>query len=200
MKAVFQVNLGRLPEMNSLSNMPIKEEGVPVGDTGYVWDVYEDSLRMSTYLLAFVVSDFVFRTGAPQPNGVEFRIWSREGAANQTVWASEIGPLVLAYYEEYFNTTFPLPKQDMIAVPDFSAGAMENWGLITYREVALLYQEAKVSTVQKQRICTVIAHELAHQWFGNLVTMQWWDDLWLNEGFANWMQTFCSDIIHPEWN
>ena len=74
---------------------------------------------MSTYLLAFVVSDFVFRKGAPQPNGVEFRIWSREGAANQTVWASEIGPLVLAYYEEYFNTTFPLPKQDMIAIPDF---------------------------------------------------------------------------------
>eukprot|EP00913_Durusdinium_trenchii_P028789 g26996.t1 len=88
----------------------------------------------------------------------------------------------------------------MIAIPDFSAGAMENWGLVTYREVALLCEEQTVSATQKQRICTVIAHELAHQWFGNLVTMEWWDDLWLNEGFANWMQTFCSDRLYPDWH
>ena len=140
MKAVFQVNLGRVPDMSSICNMPIREEGVAIGDTGYVWDIYEDSLQMSTYLLAFVVSDFVYRTSEPQENGVEFRIWSREGAEAQTAWASEIGPVILAYYETYFDTPFPLPKQDMIAIPDFSAGAMENWGLITYRETALLYQ------------------------------------------------------------
>ena len=143
MKAVFQVNLGRVPAMSSICNMPIKEEGVAIGDTGYVWDIYEDSLQMSTYLLAFVVSDFVYRTSEPQENGVEFRIWSREGAEAQTAWASEIGPVILAYYETYFDTPFPLPKQDMIAIPDFSAGAMENWGLITYRETALLYQVRK---------------------------------------------------------
>lgn len=90
--------------------------------------------------------------------------------------------------------------KDMIAIPDFAAGAMENWGLVTYREVALLCEEATVSATQKQRICGVIAHELAHQWFGNLVTMEWWDDLWLNEGFANWMQTFSSDRLFPEWH
>ena len=124
----------------SLSNMPVKEAGVAIGDTGYVWDVYEDSVKMSTYLLAFVVSDFGQRTSEPLPNGVEFRIWSREEVLSQTAWASEIGPQVLAYYEEYFNIAFPLPKMDMIAIPNFISGAMENWGLITYRESRLLYQ------------------------------------------------------------
>ena len=140
MKAVFQVNLGRVEGMRSLSNMPVRDVGVAVGDTGYVWDVYEDSVKMSTYLLAFVVSDFDHRTSEPLPNGVQFRIWSREDALSQTAWASEIGPQVLAYYEEYFNIPFPLPKMDMIAIPNFISGAMENWGLITYRESRLLYQ------------------------------------------------------------
>ena len=106
----------------SLSNMPIKEAGVPIGDTGYVWDVYEDSVKMSTYLLAFVVSDFDHRTSDPLPNGVEFSIWSREEALSQTEWASKIGPEVLAYYEQYFNISFPLPKMDMIAIPNFISG------------------------------------------------------------------------------
>ena len=147
MKAVFQVNLGRVEGMTSLSNMPIKEVGVPIGDTGYVWDVYEDSVKMSTYLLAFVVSDFDQRTSDPLPNGVEFRIWSRDNALSQTAWASEIGPRVLAYYEEYFSIPFPLPKMDMIAIPNFISGAMENWGLITYRESRLLYQARQGPTV-----------------------------------------------------
>ena len=119
---MFQVDRGRTPDMSSISNMPISQEAVPIGDTGYVWDVYEDSLRMSTYLLAFIVSDFSYRVSAPTPNNVQFRIWSRAAATNQTVWAAEIGPQILSYYEEYFDTPFPLPKQDMIAIPDFSAG------------------------------------------------------------------------------
>jgi len=198
MKAVFQINLGRLPEMSSISNMPIADEGVPIGETGYVWDVYQDSLKMSTYLLAFIVSDFVYRTSEPQPNGVEFRIWSREAAKDQTVWASEIGPTILAYYETYFNTSFPLPKQDMIAIPDFSAGAMENWGLITYREVALLYEPGKSSLSDKEYVAIVVAHELAHQWFGDLVTMEWWTDLWLNEGFASYTEYIGAFYVSPE--
>ena len=113
--------------------MPIKEAGVPIGDTGYVWDVYEDSVKMSTYLLAFIVSDFDHRTSDPLPNGVEFRIWSREDALSQTEWASRIGPEVLAYYEQYFNISFPLPKMDMIAIPNFISGKVLHSIPRTYR-------------------------------------------------------------------
>jgi len=198
MKAVFQINLGRLPSMVSISNMPVREKGVVIPGTEYVWDVYQDSLRMSSYLVAFVVSDFVFRKSEATSNGVEFRIWSRQGAYSQTEWASQIGPKILSYYENYFNTSFPLPKQDMIAIPDFSAGAMENWGLITYREVAILYEEGKSSRSDKEYVAVVVAHELAHQWFGDLVTMEWWTDLWLNEGFASYTEYIGTNHVSPE--
>jgi puromycin-sensitive aminopeptidase len=94
---------------------------------------------------------------------------------------------------------YPLPKLDMIAIPEFAMGAMENWGLVTYREVALMIDGEKASSAQRQRVALVVAHELAHQWFGNLVTMDWWDGLWLNEGFAAWMQQFAIDSIFPEY-
>merc|ERR1712142_876141 len=124
---------------------------------------------------------------------------SRNGAINQTEWASVIGPQILHYYEDYFNTSFPLPKQDMIAIPDFSAGAMENWGLITYRETALLYEPGVSAASNKQRVAVVVAHELAHQWFGDLVPPSWWTDLWLNEGFASYLEDLGVDAVEPTW-
>ena len=123
-----------------------------------------------------MVSDFKYRKGFQTGNNVEFKIWSRKQALNSTKYASEIGPKILKHYEDYFKIPFPLPKQDMIAIPDFSAGAMENWGLITYRETALLYEPGVSSLMNKHYVALVIAHELAHQWFGDLVTMSWWTE------------------------
>ena len=157
--------------------MPQISTGIAMDDNDeYVWDVYEDSVKMSTYLVAFVASEFEFRESALDDNNVRFRIWCRKDAIEQTEYAADIGPRILKYYESYFGVPYPLPKQDMIAIPDFSAGAMENWGLITYRETALLYEEGVTSSYGQERVRTVIAHELAHQWFGNLVTMEWWTE------------------------
>lgn len=168
------------------------------GSDEYVWDVYEESVPMSTYLVAFVVSKFGYEISPQYGNNVMFRIWARKDALDQIAYAKEMGPKMLKYFEDYFNVSYPLPKQDMIAIPDFSAGAMENWGLITYRETALLFKPGVSAIGSKQRIATVISHELAHQWFGNLVTPSWWTDLWLNEGFASYVEYLGVEAAQPE--
>lgn len=155
---------------------------------------------MSTYLVAYAVTDFGYQASEPFGNNVTFRIWARKSAIDQTGYAQEVGPKILNFFENYFEIDYPLPKQDMIAVPDFSAGAMENWGLITYREKYLLFDPKESPTVEKESIASVVAHELAHQWFGNLVTMKWWTDLWLNEGFATYMSAIAVHDFSPEWN
>ena len=133
LKATCEVSLGRRTDMSSISNMPIQRQGVAMeGSEEYVWDVYQQSVKMSTYLVAFVVSKFKF-VEETRDNGVRFRIWTEQNSLDQAQYAKDIGPKILEYFEQYFNFTFPLPKQDMIAIPDFGAGAMENWGLITYR-------------------------------------------------------------------
>jgi len=131
---------------------------------------------MSTYLLAAVISQFDFTEGKKEESQVQFRIWSRKSVKKQTALAAKIGPKILAFYGKLFKTPFPLPKLDMIAVPDFLTGAMENWGLITYREIFLLHKPGESSVANHERVHVVIAHELSHQWFGNLVTMKWWNE------------------------
>uniref|UniRef100_A0AAX7TII4 Aminopeptidase n=1 Tax=Astatotilapia calliptera TaxID=8154 RepID=A0AAX7TII4_ASTCA len=162
--------------------------------------VFERTEKMSTYLLAFIVSDY--DSIGNSIDGVEIRIFARRSAiaAGQGQYAlNKTGP-ILKFFEQYYNATYPLPKSDQIAIPDFNAGAMENWGLITYRETALLYDEAFSSNSNKEKIATIIAHELAHMWFGNLVTLRWWNDLWLNEGFASYVEYLGANNAEPEWN
>ncbi|XP_076764198.1 suppressor of ER stress-induced death [Xylocopa sonorina] len=197
LKARFQISIARPKNMTSISNMPRKGEPMPVpGLPNYMWDHYERSVPMSTYLVAFIVSDF---EKLKSKSGRDFTVWARSEAIEQARYTLDIGPRILEYYEEYFKIKFPLPKMDSVALPDFAAGAMENWGLITCRETAMLYQEGVSTSSNQQRVATVIAHELAHQWFGNLVTPTWWSDLWLNEGFASYVEYIGMNAVEPTW-
>uniref|UniRef100_G3PM41 Aminopeptidase n=1 Tax=Gasterosteus aculeatus aculeatus TaxID=481459 RepID=G3PM41_GASAC len=197
MKSVFYITLihdvGTVALSNESSNVTIDGHNVQM-------TIFEPTKKMSTYLLAFIVSDFDFISNTV--DGVLIRIFARKPAiaAKQGDYAlNKTGP-ILKFFEKYYNSSYPLPKSDQIALPDFNAGAMENWGLITYRETALLYDEAFSSNSNKQRIATIIAHELAHMWFGNLVTLRWWNDLWLNEGFASYVEYLGAHEAEPDWN
>jgi puromycin-sensitive aminopeptidase len=154
---------------------------------------------MSTYLLAYVIGEFDM-VQCVTNNGVSIRVFVPLGEADQAPFSMDVAKRCLDFYDDYFQVPYPLPKLDMVAMPEFAAGAMENWGLVTYRQVDLMIDSSKATVSQLQRVASVVTHELAHQWFGNLVTMQWWDDLWLNEGFACWMQTFSADALFPQWN
>jgi len=139
---------------------------------------------MSTYLVAFIISEFDF---LEKP---EFKVWARPSAINQTHYALKIGTQALELLETLFGQKYTLPKMDMVALPDFAAGAMENWGLTTYRETRMLYDENESSALAQQSVASVIVHEITHMWFGNLVTPEWWSYLWLSEAFARYFQYF----------
>lgn len=196
-KATFTVTLTNSVGNTVLGNMPIKTQDTQDGKQITTFDT---TPRMSTYLLAFVIGD-LHKKSATTKDGVEVNIWATPAQpATSLDFALDIAVRTIEFYNEYFDTPYPLPKSDHVALPDFTVGAMENWGLITYRETALLADPKLTDINSRHHIALVIAHELAHQWFGNLVTMEWWNDLWLNESFANLMEYIAVDALHPEWN
>ncbi len=154
--------------------------------------------KMSTYLVAFLVGDFQCTKG--KSDGVPIRVCSTPDKVKLTKFALQASEHFLKYYDGYFGIKYPMPKLDLIAIPDFEAGAMENFGAITYRETDLLVDSKSASIESKKRVASVVAHEMAHQWFGDMVTMQWWNNIWLNEGFATWMADKAANDWHPEWN
>ena len=195
-KAVFDVTLIIPDGLDAVSNMP-KASDEPLAD-GKRSVRFEPTPMMSTYLLVFIVGDLA-RVEATASNGTVVGVWTTRGKEEQGRFALENSVRILDYMNEYFGIDYPLPKMDHIAVPDFAAGAMENWGAITYRETALLFDPGNSAAQARQRILEVVAHEMAHMWFGDLVTMEWWDDLWLNESFASWMGDKAVDHLYPEW-
>ncbi|XP_048529970.1 aminopeptidase M1-C-like isoform X2 [Triticum urartu] len=195
-KAKFKLTLEVPSELVALSNMPVANATF----AGPIKTVrYQESPPMSTYLVAIVVGLFEYVEGMTT-KGTRVRVYTQIGKSNQGKFALDVGVKSLNLYKDYFDTPYPLPKLDMIAIPDFAAGAMENYGLVTYREVALLFDDKSSSASSKQSVAITVAHELAHQWFGNLVTMEWWTHLWLNEGFATWMSHLAVDSFFPQWN
>ncbi|MDX2775872.1 M1 family metallopeptidase [Streptomyces caniscabiei] len=196
-KATFDVTLTTENEITVLGNMPIRSQRA---ENDRLVTTFATTPRMSTYLVAWVTGELHKKTAITK-NGVEVNVWATPAQKPESLdFALDIARRTIDFFDEYFGVPYPLPKSDHVALPDFSSGAMENWGLVTYREVALLADPATTSISSKHYIATVVAHELSHQWFGNLVTMKWWNNLWLNESFATLMEYIAVDALHPEWN
>ena len=195
-KAVFAMTLQTRPNIAVLGNTPIKEQ---TEKEGRMVTAFEKTPRMSTYLLAFVLGELQSKT-TKTARGTEVSTWATVAQPIDSLdFALDVATKSIEFFEDYFGIQYPLAKADHVACPDFSAGAMENWGLITYRERVLLAYPGETAQSTFEQIALVIAHETSHQWFGNLVTMKWWDDLWLNESFANMMEYQAIDSIFPEW-
>ncbi|CAK5073542.1 unnamed protein product [Meloidogyne enterolobii] len=194
-KAIYRLNIIHPFGSRVVSNSKEIRDGVPTDNNEWVWTDFDETPPMSSFLLALVVSDFEFVEGYTK-RGIRFRIWARKDIINFTSYTLEAGIRILEFYEDYYGIKFPLPKQDMVAFPDSEAGGTGNWGVVTFREKYLLYSPELYTPQQKMDITSIIAHELAHQWFGNLVTMRWWSDLWLIEGVATLMEYLGTDAIN----
>jgi puromycin-sensitive aminopeptidase len=197
MKAIFDVTLMIPPLTTAISNT--LETDISEHESGYRIVNFAPTPKMSTYLLAFVVGQFEYIEKKTK-RGVVVRVFVTPGKKKQALFALDTAVKSLEFYEDYFAISYPLPVLDLIAVPDFAAGAMENWGAVTYRETAILVDDLHSSAANKQWVALVIAHELAHMWFGDLVTMEWWTHLWLNEGFASYIEYLAVDKLFPQWD
>jgi aminopeptidase N len=196
-KATFDLTLTTETGVEVLGNTPIKKQEK---SGGKLVTTFDTSPRMSTYLLAFVFGHMHAKTTKTK-RGTDVSIWATVAQpADSLDFALDVAKQSIEFFEDYFNVPYPLAKADHVALPDFSSGAMENWGLITYRERVLLAYPGETSQSTREQIAMVIAHETSHQWFGNLVTMKWWDDLWLNESFANMMEYQAVDAMYPDWH
>jgi aminopeptidase N len=213
-KAVFKLSLVTHTDAVVLSNTPIETEeevnslsfivdnkrAAELKTKNYKLTTFEPTPRMSTYLLAFVVGDMISKSTKTN-RGTDVNVWATVAQPAESLdFALDAAKRSIEFFEDYFGVEYPLPKADHVACPDFSAGAMENWGLITYRERVLLAYPGETAQSTLEQIALVIAHETSHQWFGNLVTMKWWDDLWLNESFANMMEYQAVDAMFPDWH
>lgn len=202
-KATFSVNVTITTDWVALANTPV-ESTKDLGN-GLHTISFEKTPKMSTYLLAWACGDFEYIESFTEDTYYDnkplpIRIYTTKGYSKDAHFASTVAPKIIDYFSRVFEIKYPLPKLDLIAVHSFSHNAMENWGLVTYRSNALLFDEEKSDPSYKNKVCYVIAHELAHQWFGDLVTMKWWDELWLNEGFATWVGFLAVDYLKPEWD
>jgi puromycin-sensitive aminopeptidase len=196
MKAVFAVTLVVKDDLLAISNAA-EVERTPTGD-GRVAIRFADTIPMSTYLVAFVVGPLEV-TDAIDVRGTPLRVVHVPGKSHLAPFALDVGKFCLEYFADWYDIPYPGDKVDLIALPDFAAGAMENLGAITFREAVLLIDPAQSTQVELQRVADVVAHELAHMWFGDLVTMKWWNGLWLNEAFATFMELAAVDAFRPEW-
>ncbi|KAL5105863.1 Puromycin-sensitive aminopeptidase [Taenia crassiceps] len=210
-KAKFRISMVIPDHLTALSCMPevsrkpvesceLEKYGLPTATSHpYVRVVFDETPRMSTYIVAFIVGGFDY-TEAQGVNGVRIRVYTPPNRSHLGAHALKMARSALSFFTEVFGTGYPLPKLDLVAIPDFAMGAMENWGLLTYREASLLVDETESPLISKRNVALTVAHEVAHMWFGNLVTMEWWTHLWLNEGFASWIEYLAVDHCFPEYD
>jgi len=196
-KAVYQVTLVVDEKLTAISNAGVIRE-TPLPGTGKKEVVFADSMKMSTYLVAFIVGEFE-ATEPVMVGNTPLRVWAVPGKKRLANFAVDIGKASLEHFGAYYAIPYPGDKLDLIAIPDFASGAMENLGAITFRETALLVDAANATRAELERVADVVSHENAHMWFGDLVTMRWWNGLWLNEAFATFMEMLAVDAWKPEW-
>ena len=197
LKAVFQVTLVIDADLTAISNAAIVRE-TPLPATQQKEVVFADTITMSSYLVAFIVGEFE-ATEPTDVDGTPLRVWAVPGKLHLAKFGQAIGAASLAFFSRYYGRSYPGDKLDLIAIPDFAFGAMENLGAITFRETALLVDENRAARSELERVADVVSHENAHMWFGDLVTMKWWNGLWLNEAFATFMEMMAVDDWKPEW-